>query len=485
MNAPSVPLVTREPAVAGQFYPGSSEGLKTELKQLFDLAAKKTTSGNTLAIISPHAGYIYSGAVAASAFMQVDPEKEYDSVFVIGSSHRYAFDGASVYTRGNFMTPLGMVPVNIKLSRELTTVNSFFTDRYDAQINEHSLEVQLPFLQYWLKKPFQIVPIVIATQSDSTCRNIADALLPYLNSSNLFIISTDFSHYPDYSHACRVDRITAESIITGDPEKLLEIIDSNEKAGIPGLSTSLCGWTSVLTLLYMTEKIKDIQYRLIDYKNSGDSLGMGSKSRVVGYYAISVHQCASVPVDQTSHREEELLTQEDKRTLLALARNAILSNLSAGKQVTRDPECLSPGLLQHAGVFVSLYKRGKLRGCIGRFTPDLPLHQLVQEIAVSSALHDHRFSPLKAEEIPEINIEISILTPLRKIHSLDELELERHGIYIKKGSSSGTYLPQVAINTGWSKQDFLEHCSANKAGLGRDGWKDAELFTYEAIVIKE
>jgi MEMO1 family protein len=484
MDASSEPMITREPAVAGQFYPGNPEGLKTELRKLFGNAVKIAGSGHTLAVISPHAGYIYSGAVAASAFMQVDPEKEYDTVFVIGSSHRYDFNGASVYTRGNFRTPLGMVPVNIKLSRELISVSSVFTDRYDAQITEHSLEVQLPFLQYWIKRPFQIVPIVIATQRNSTCRLIADALLPHLKSSNLFIISTDFSHYPDYSNACMVDRLTAESIITNVPEKLLETIKSNENACIPGLSTCLCGWTSVLTLMYMTEKIKGIQYRLVDYKNSGDAVGMGNKSGVVGYCAIAVVQNAPVPVDYTV-QQMEMLSHEDKHALLALAREAIISRLSPGKRSADSMEGPSPGLLQRAGVFVSLYKHGKLRGCIGRFTPDQPLHQLVQEMAVASALQDHRFSPLIAEEIPEIEIEVSVLTPLKRIHSLDELELGRHGIYIKKGAHSGTYLPQVALGSGWSKQDFLEHCSSNKAGLGRDGWKEAELFTYEAIIVKE
>jgi MEMO1 family protein len=484
MNSSNDQLVTREPAVAGQFYPGNPVELKTELNRLFGSHAKKDLIGNALAIISPHAGYIYSGAVAAAAFMQVDPEREYDTVFVIGSSHRYDFDGASVYSQGNFRTPLGIVPVNIKLSRELTYASSFFTDRSEAQISEHCLEVQLPFLQHWLKKPFQIVPIVVATQNPSTCSKIADALLPYLTSPNLFIISTDFSHYPDYSDACRVDRTTAESIVSGDSGKFLETLYKNEHAGIRGLSTCLCGWTSVLILLYMTEKKKGMHYRLVEYKNSGDALGMENKSRVVGYYAIAVSQSESLSADHTNIKEE-MLTREDKQTLLVLARKAIISRLSPGHQAADGKGSLSPGMMQKAGVFVSLHKQGKLRGCLGRFTPDLPLNELVQEMAVASALQDHRFSPLKAEEIPEIEIEISILTPLRRIHSIDELEMGRHGIYIKKGSCSGTYLPQVALSTGWSKQEFLEHCSSDKAGLGRDGWKEAELYTYEAIIIKE
>lgn len=484
MDSPDETILMREPAVAGQFYPGSPNGLKAELQRLFAKPERQEPQKKTLAVISPHAGYVYSGSVAAMAFMQVDPDKQYDNIFVIGSSHRYTFDGAAVFTRGHYKTPLGIVPVNLKLSHELMTVNSLFTDRSDVQNYEHSLEVQLPFLQYRLKKPFQIVPIVIATQSASTCRNIAHALQSYLTPDNLFVISTDFSHYPDYENACRVDRMTAESIVANDPDILLKSLDKNVHAGVPGLSTCLCGWTSVLTLLYMTEKNQGIRYRIIKYKNSGDAVGIENKSRVVGYYAITIEQTENVkPVSGV--RTDQFLDAEDKSTMLSLARNAISSKLIPGQQSVSENLTLSHALMQKAGLFISLYKQGKLRGCIGRFTPDLPLHKLIQEIAVASALRDHRFHPVTASEIPELKIEISVLTPLVKIESIDEIELGRHGIYIKSGSQTGTYLPQVALNTGWTKLEFLEHCSADKAGIGRNGWKEAEIFIYEALIIKE
>jgi AmmeMemoRadiSam system protein A len=281
-----------------------------------------------------------------------------------------------------------------------------------------------------------------------------------------------------------VDRLTADAILTGDPDTLVKVLDKNEHAGIPGLSTCLCGWTSVLTLLYMTSRMKDITYCPVDYKNSGDAAGMGNKSRVVGYYAISIRQDNSLNTAENKDKSR-ILTANDKKVLIALVHDAIQTRLTGIQKTGIEKDDLTPGLLQYAGIFVSLYKQGKLRGCIGRFTPDLPLHELVQEMAVASAFHDHRFSPVKGDEIPELKTEISILTPLKKINSIDELELGRHGIYMKKGSVSGTYLPQVAVNTGWSKTEFLEHCASDKAGLGRNGWKDAELYTYEAIIIRE
>jgi len=142
-------------------------------------------------------------------------------------------------------------------------------------------------------------------------------------------------------------------------------------------------------------------------------------------------------------------------------------------------------LLISTGAFVSLYINEKLRGCIGKFKSDEPLYKVVQEMTVSSATHDYRFSRVERKETPEVRIEISVLTPLKRIESIDEIQLGRHGIYIKKGSSSGTYLPQVASSTGWTVEEFVSHCSRDKAGLGPEGWRNAELYTYEAIIIKE
>ena len=164
---------TREAAVAGQFYPGSSSELKKELENLFAPKNDFKEEGKVLAIIAPHAGYVFSGPVAAESFEQIDRNSQYDNIFLIGSSHRFVFDGASIYTLGNFRTPLGEVPVNLDLAKELCRKFSVFTTRTDAQINEHSLEVQLPFLQYWLKKPFRIIPIVLGTQNVATCHKIS------------------------------------------------------------------------------------------------------------------------------------------------------------------------------------------------------------------------------------------------------------------------------------------------------------------------
>jgi AmmeMemoRadiSam system protein B/AmmeMemoRadiSam system protein A len=473
--------VNREPAVAGKFYPRNPAELKKELNRLFAAVPYGNLPSNVIAIISPHAGYLYSGGVAASGFMQVDPDKDYDNVFVIGSSHRVAYEGAAIYTMGNYMTPLGIVEVNRELARELVEKNPCFKDLPDAHIDEHCLEVQLPFLQNRLKRPFRIVPIVIGTQRASTCQKVAMALNPYFTTSNLFVISTDFSHYPGYDDATAIDKKTAAIILSNEPEKFIDYIVRNDDTGISNLQTKLCGWTSVLTLMYLTESKPGIQYTLVDYKNSGDAIYYGDKSRVVGYCAISV------TADEKPAHETGMFTlsHTDRKKLLEIARGAITNYLLTGHIPEIDHNELSPALLNHSGAFVTLHKQGKLRGCTGRFNPDTPLWKIIQEISVSSAVRDHRFSRLGLEEIPEITIEISILSPLTRIRSSSEIIPGKHGIYIIKDSNSGTYLPQVASRTGWTPEEFLGYCARDKAGIGWYGWKNAELYTYEAVVFSE
>jgi MEMO1 family protein len=468
----------RQPAVAGQFYPARQEDLSNMLRQLFSKAVPSKKLGSVLAVISPHAGYVFSGEVAASSFNQLDPKKEYKNIFILGSSHYVAFDGASIYSAGDFITPLGKVRVNTGLANKLIKNNSVFSDRADAHEREHSLEVQLPFLQYALKKDFKIIPIILGTQSPETCRNIADALRPYFTAENLFVISTDFSHYPSYQDAKNVDKATADAILENSPEKLLTSIAEYERKGITNLATCLCGWTSVLTLMYMTENNPVIVTDLIQYKNSGDS-EYGEKNRVVGYNAIAVFQ------SERKAQPEFKLTDKDKKDLLSIACRTVVQYVKSRKKPEMSVEILSPALKTNCGAFVTLKKHGELRGCIGRFDAPEPLYSVVQSMAIASSSQDYRFSPVESGELPELELEISVLTPMKRISSIDEFKLGKHGIYIRKGFNTGTFLPQVADETGWTKEEFLGHCAQDKAGIGWNGWKDAELYIYEALVFGE
>ncbi len=463
----------RKAAVAGRFYPGTGTELRSTLQSLF-AKAKPRAHDNVRALIAPHAGYVFSGEVAASGYNQVDPGKTYDNVFLIASSHQHHFDGASVYTEGDYITPLGRVKVNKTIAGQLIRDSRFFSYHPQADRTEHSTEVHVPFLQYHLKPGFMLIPIVVGTQSEQTCRQIARALKPYFTEKNLFVISTDFSHYPSYTDAVEADQLTCEAIVAGSPEDLTRFLENYKKKEIPNLSTNLCSWTSVLTLLEIVRETEGLSISPVQYKNSGDS-PYGDKAGVVGYWSLVVSG-QSTPFS---------FTTEEQKKLLSLARKTLEQYLGGKGFPEVNKQDYSGKLAMHAGAFVSLKKRGELRGCIGSFHGDIPLYEVVGKMAVASATQDSRFSPVTLKELSTLEIEISVLSPMKKIQSTNEIIPGKHGIYIKKGYASGTFLPQVATETGWNTTEFLGHCSRDKAGIGWDGWKDAEIYTYEAAVFGE
>jgi AmmeMemoRadiSam system protein B/AmmeMemoRadiSam system protein A len=465
---------TRKAAVAGTFYPGEKRDLERELLDLFQNSKKKRLESLPLqAIISPHAGYVFSGKVAASAYNQISENAVYKRVFVLASSHRMHFKGASVYIRGDYETPLGNVKVDKTLGQKLIKSSDIFLDKPEAHLHEHSLEVQLPFLQHKLGNSFQLIPIVLGTNSAADCKLIAEALKPYFVTDNLFVVSTDFSHYPNYDAASKIDYLTANAICENKTEDLRAALERNKSAFVENLSTSLCGWTSVLTLLYLTEG-REYKYMQIDYQNSGDAKRYGDKERVVGYWSIVVYD-ENVPF---------VITAEEKTELLEKARSSITNYLKTGKKGKAGSPKSDGILKKKTGVFVSVYVNDELRGCIGGFAQDKSLNHLLHQMAIA-ALGDRRFDKVQPEELENMTLEISVLSPLKKITSAEEIELGRHGIFIRKGLNTGTFLPQVADKTGWNRAEFLGRCSRDKAGLGWEGWKTAELFTYEAIIIKE
>jgi MEMO1 family protein len=471
--------IDRKPAAAGRFYPSDSAELRATLRNLF-AEAKPPSSAHVIGIVSPHAGYVFSGRVAASGYNQVDPEKMYDNVFIIASSHQVSFEGASVYNRGDYVTPLGKVKVNIDLANNLLHQNPVLTFNPEADRTEHSLEVQVPFLQYHLKKDFKLVPIVIGTQSEEICGKIAKALKPYFNDRNLFVFSTDFSHYPPYADARSSDQATCDAILTGSPEVLMKVLKDYRDKKIPNLVTNLCGWTSILVMLDLIGHDPEIKITPVQYMNSGDSK-YGDKEQVVGYWSLSLAR-------QNMKKNEPSLfefTNDEKTRLLKIARTTIESYIRARRIPDDDSSSYNDKLKVHAGAFVTLKEDGALRGCIGRFSSDIPLYRLISEMAIASATEDTRFEPVKLNEIDALEIEISVLSPMKKISSPDEIILGKHGIYIKKGYSSGTFLPQVAAETGWSLEEFLGHCARDKTGIGWDGWKNADIFIYEACVFSE
>ncbi|MBE0673117.1 MAG: AmmeMemoRadiSam system protein B [Bacteroidales bacterium] len=282
-------LKERMPVAAGRFYQANEELLKGDLTSLFSDKNCSAPLTGLRAVISPHAGYIYSGRVAASAYASADRESEFKNIFLLGTSHSMTFDGASVYDKGYYITPLGRMMVNSDISSRLIGTSGWFSFIADAHSKEHSIEVQLPFIQYWFRKQPLIVPIIIGTGNTTTLRQVAATLKPWFTRDNLFVISSDFSHYPSWSDASEVDKATAEAILTGSSDIFLERLNSNKSASIRGLATSMCGWTAALILLYLTEAGSNLEYIHLDYMNSGDS-AYGDRRGVVGYHAIAVRE---------------------------------------------------------------------------------------------------------------------------------------------------------------------------------------------------
>jgi len=474
----------REPVAAGRFYSADKKTLTNDLTNLFTTCVKAPSDLKVRAIISPHAGYVFSGKIAASAISATQKNAGYKNIFIIGSSHVMSFDGASVYNTGDYLTPLGRMRVNKEIADKLKKSNKHFDFPVTAHIQEHSIEVQVPFIQYYFNDETSIVPIIIGSTNKNTIKEIAVALKPYFIPENLFIISSDFSHYPSYKDAGETDKITADAIVAKKSDDFLKILSDNSSKEIHGLATSMCGWTSGLTLLYLCEGDPSLTFRKISYCNSGDSQ-YGNKEEVVGYHAIELIEVNKKEMNIGADADEVKFTEEESGKLISIARESIRSMLFDNKRATLNPGSYPPLFNKNMGAFVTLKTDGNLRGCIGRFTTPDPLYQVVSQMAISSAFEDGRFIPLTKAEFGKIEIEISVLSPLRKISNINEIVLGKHGIYIKKEFRTGTMLPQVATENGWTIEQFLGYTSRDKAGLGWTGWKDAEIFIYEAVVLTE
>jgi len=471
----------RKPVVQGTFYPNNAIELKNQIANWYRAFQPSNYPKSIRALIVPHAGYVFSGAIAARAYAQLEPSAKYKNVFLIGRSHQGYFSGASIYPSGAFANVLGEVQVNDTICAELLK-NRIFSHPGYYHDNEHALEVQIPFLQVRLAPDFKIIPILVGTENTVILDEIATILKKYFTADNLFVISTDLSHYPSYKDAIISDSLTVEAITSGDPYKFMSVVNDIEMSGkYDNLSTAACGAAAVYVLLKIIEK-EPYEVKKIFTANSGDV--SGDKSRVVGYASlIVIPKDAKSEIKNQSTDAEFTLTEEEKIFLKDLAFKSIKYGLTYHTYPKVEiPDW--PGLHANCGVFVTINKRGRLRGCIGTFRQDQPLWKNVMEMAQSAAFNDPRFSPLSFDELNKIDIEISVLTPLKKIKSIDEIQLGKHGIYIKKGLRSGTFLPQVAIETGWTLEEFLGHCAQDKAGIGYYGWKDpdTEIYIYEAII---
>ncbi|MHC1726048.1 MAG: AmmeMemoRadiSam system protein B [Syntrophobacteraceae bacterium] len=465
----------RESAISGTWYPADPVVLKQQITRYLDRANPPEVDGKLAGLVVPHAGYVYSGIVAAHAY-KILLKEPFDRVLILAPSHQSSFAGSSIYNLGGYRTPLGVVPLDRKLIDDLYKYTDIIGYSPHADDREHSLEIQLPFLQTVLRE-FKLTPLVMGEQHFDYCARLADAIASSCEGRRVLIIaSSDLSHYLPYEDARRLDGTFLDRLIDFDPEGL------DKK--ISGRACQACGAGPVLTLMLALKKMGADSSKLLLYANSGDVTGDKS-SGVVGYSAVAFYWSAAGAASEPCKPQEAGssmgYTPEEKKKLRSLAFQAIRSRCLG--EPMPEFQFDSPRLQEPRAAFVCIHKGTDLRGCIGMIEAHSPLWETVKKMAVEAAFGDPRFCSLAAEELEEIDVEISVLSPLQRISGPGEIEIGRHGILIRKGLNSGLLLPQVASEHGWNQEQFLQW-TCRKAGLAENAWrkKDAELYIFSADV---
>ena len=463
--------VLRDPAVAGMFYPSDPSQLSADIKQYLGSGERAELPGRIVAVIVPHAGYQFSGGVAAHAYRQLEGES-FETVVLVGPSHRLPFPGAALSSANRWLSPLGPVALDERGREALLASGAGFQVLDAAHREEHSLEVQLPFLQTVLAD-FKLLPVLVSDSSRENCHRLAAAIAEYARGrSALLVASTDMSHYPAYDQAVRADMETLSAIETLEADRVAEVTQKILARRIPDLGTCLCGEGAVRVVMEAARLLQADRVRVLHYANSGDIAG-APRDRVVGYCAVAICR---------QQEPEAGLDAEQRHYLLSLARATIEEHVRGGRAPqarTADPDLLRPG-----AAFVTLRERGALRGCIGCLEAVSPLVETVRDRAIAAATRDPRFRPVKPDELPLLEIEISVLSPLRKVGRADDIDITKHGVVVEQGGKSGIYLPQVAAETGWSRDELLSRLCRDKAGLPADAWRrgaDLYVFTVQAF----
>jgi hypothetical protein len=475
----------RPALVAGGFYPADPNELGKMIDGFLAQASPETLDGSLVALICPHAGYQFSGGVAAYSYVQLKG-RSYDRVVVLAPSHYESFPFSSIYDGGAYHTPLGDVPVDHDFAAQLVKLSSSIkiSDRGHGPVNvrgqqygEHALEDQLPFLQRVLGQ-FKMVPIVMGDISYDHCRALGIALAKAVQGTHtLILVSSDLSHYHTYDDAERMDHQILKTIQDWDYLTLSQNLERN-------LWNGPCGGGPIIAAMIAAEHLGAHHAQLLKYANSGDVTG--DKSRVVGYGALAITAYNEKENKKHGHKNAEFsLTPAEKEELLKIARQSVEVAVRE-KKILSVPDNEPEALRDARGAFVTLKEHGDLRGCIGYMSPVKPLAETVRDVAAYAALEDRRFRPVNSDELPLLEYEISVLSPLRKVEDINQIQVGQHGLLIRQGEYEGVLLPQVPTEEGWDRKTFLEQVCV-KAGLPQQAWKDADadLFMFTALVFGE
>jgi AmmeMemoRadiSam system protein B/AmmeMemoRadiSam system protein A len=470
----------RQAAVAGSFYPADPKVLSAMIDSLLAKVTGPQITEPILAVVAPHAGYEYSGPVAAYTYAQLKGHK-YTRVVVIAPSHHVAFDFTSVYDGDAYATPLGNVLVDKAFAQKLVKMSStikFSSQGHDptSEGGEHAVEVQLPWLQKVLGD-FVVVPIVMGDQSYDNSRALGVALAKLIKSEGkegdtLVLASSDLSHYHTYNDAVTIDHKTLNALQAWDYFSMSRNFQSRV--------WEACGGAPIVAAMIYAERMGANQAKVLKYANSGDVTGDSSHG-VVGYSADVFVKADSGKAVETPFS----LSEPEKSELLALARKSV-EYVVKERFAYEPPASTSATLNQERGAFTTLKESGELRGCIGYTSAAKPLYITVRDTATLAAMQDPRFPPVSASELPSLEYEISVLSPLRRVTDVQQIKVGQHGLLMKNGDSEGLLLPQVPVEQRWDRHTFLEQTCA-KAGMRSTCWmdEDTDIFSFTAVVFGE
>ncbi|HUW83905.1 MAG TPA: AmmeMemoRadiSam system protein B [Phycisphaerae bacterium] len=484
----------RRSTCAGTWYPAKAADLRRTIDGMLAEAKPPKVEGNPVALIVPHAGLRYSGKVGACAFKALGG-RHYDRVIVLAISHRVGtwYRGASVPARyAAYETPLGQIPIDQEACQKLLS-HSLFRDIAEADEGEHSLEIELPFLQRVLDD-FKLVPVLMGSCEAQDYDPMARALLELLDDQTLLVASTDFTHYgPNYGYLPFTDSVerNLNELADAAVEPILACDFDGFRHHVAETQDSICGRHAVSLLLRVLQLRGGATGTLMGRDTSGHITGDFRNS--VTYLAVALTPTTATqpaPSSVPASRPAARFSPAEHTTLLRLARAAATTYLSEGKRV--DPRGgqydLTEPMLEPGAAFVTLKHDGQLRGCIGHVIAVEPLVDSIVNNAISAATRDVRFAdnPITLEEMGSIAVEVSVMSPLKRVNSTDEIVLGRDGVVLQVGQRQSLFLPQVADETGWSKEMFLSRL-ATKAGLPPGAWRrpDAVFHTFTAEVFGE
>ena len=466
----------RKSVLAGSWYRGTERGLQEQVDGFFQEARKEKLDTTVRGLISPHAGFFYSGATAAIGYKTLEGRK-IKRVIVLALSHRYPFSGGSIADATHYETPLGTIPLDREACDAILKSKRFSTVS-EAHKAEHSLEIQLPFLQRLLPDGFRLIPILLSNVKAGWYDEMSETLLPYWDDETVVVASSDFTHYGEgFGYVpFRKDIPARLAELDGGAAELIEALDvKGFDAYVKKTGATICGRKPIALLMTMAKK-KGLEARKIAHTTSGE---------ISGDYDTSVSYLSFVFCD--SKDGGEMLNESEKETLLRLARDTLRHQLETGKRLSdlSDYE-ITKKLEDNMGACVTLKINGRLRGCIGYLVGRGPLHETVISNTINAAANDPRFSKVTLDEEPGIHIEISVLSPVKKVIDIEEIVPGRDGLIISRGYHRGTLLPQVAQEYGWTRTEFLEQ-TCRKAGLPANAYKDPDtkIERYSAQVFGE